>query len=139
VFQTSSSAYGKGTNVEVYKDSKYNIHVNRDLRALERRLPKGWKKPKWTPRKYRLTQLLTPTTLWRKWARKNDADSTVILSPMLPTYQHPILTYTTNHPLILILYQIYLPNIIYFSKDAVDLQCEPDQGSGGHGGTYNYE
>jgi len=72
VFQTSSSAYGKGTNVEVYKDSKYNIHENRDLRALERRLPKGWKKPKWTPRKYALTQLSTPMTLCPRWAERND-------------------------------------------------------------------
>lgn len=47
-FQTSSSAYGKGDNVELYKDPKNNIHENKDLRALERRLPKGWKKPKWT-------------------------------------------------------------------------------------------
>jgi hypothetical protein len=51
VFDTTSAAYGKGDNVEIYKDSKYNIHENHDLRSLERRLPKGWKKPKWTPRK----------------------------------------------------------------------------------------
>ena len=50
MFETSSASYGKGQNVELYKDSKYNIHENRELRALERRLPKGWKKPKWTPR-----------------------------------------------------------------------------------------
>ena len=36
--------------VEIFKDKKYNIHENHDLRALERRLPKGWKKAKWTPR-----------------------------------------------------------------------------------------
>lgn len=34
VYETSSSAYGKGQNVEVYKESKYNIHENTDLRAL---------------------------------------------------------------------------------------------------------
>ena len=50
LFQTSSSAYGCGNNVELYKDPKNNIRENRDLRALERRLPKGWKKQKWTPR-----------------------------------------------------------------------------------------
>ena len=41
---------GKGNNVELFKNVKYNIHENNDLRALERRLPKGWKKPKWTAR-----------------------------------------------------------------------------------------
>jgi hypothetical protein len=42
--------YGKGEHVEMFKDKKYNIHENEDLRCLEKRLPKGWKKPKWTAR-----------------------------------------------------------------------------------------
>ena len=50
MFETTSASYGKGPNVELFKDKKYNITENNDLRALERRLPKGWKKPKWTPR-----------------------------------------------------------------------------------------
>lgn len=33
----------------MFDNSKYNIHENKDLRALQRRLPKGWKKQKWTP------------------------------------------------------------------------------------------
>ena len=35
--------------MEMFNNSKYNIHENKELRALERRLPKNWKKGKWTP------------------------------------------------------------------------------------------
>lgn len=47
-FATTSEAYGQGTNVELFKNNKYSIKEGKDLRSLERRLPKGWKKPKWT-------------------------------------------------------------------------------------------
>jgi hypothetical protein len=80
VFQTSSSAYGNGHNVELYKDSKYNIHENKDLRALERRLPKGWKKAKWTPRTFSFTKPWTPSTLCPSWARRSERDSPSYLS-----------------------------------------------------------
>jgi hypothetical protein len=50
--------------VELFKDKKYNIAENTDLRALERRLPKGWKKPKWTPRTYSVMKLWTPSILF---------------------------------------------------------------------------
>ena len=99
VFQTSSSAYGKGTNVEVYKDSKYNIHENKDLRALERRLPKGWKKPKWTPRTYAFMQLLTHTTLLPRWGRRSEKADSVHYCYLLHT-----LTITSLHLLNKILF-----------------------------------
>ena len=49
IFGTTSESYGQGTNVQLFKNNKYSIKEGKDLRALERRLPKGWKKPKWTP------------------------------------------------------------------------------------------
>ena len=52
IYDKTSNSYGKGDNVELFKNGKYNIIINKDLRALERRLPKNWKKPKWTPRIY---------------------------------------------------------------------------------------
>lgn len=64
--------YGKGEHVEMFKDKKYNISENEDLRCLERRLPKGWKKPKWTARIFVFTQLLTPSIPLPTPARKSD-------------------------------------------------------------------
>ena len=49
IYTRTNENYGKGQKVEIFDNSKYNIHENKDLRALERRLPKGWKKQKWTP------------------------------------------------------------------------------------------
>ncbi len=34
----------------MFDNTKHNMIKNKDLRPLERRLPKGWKKQKWTPR-----------------------------------------------------------------------------------------
>jgi hypothetical protein len=59
--------------MEIFKDGKYNIHENNDLRALERRLPKGWKKPKWTPRTFKVIQPWTPSTPFPRWARRSEA------------------------------------------------------------------
>lgn len=33
----------------MFETKQNNIVQNKDLRAMERRLPKGWKKQKWTP------------------------------------------------------------------------------------------
>lgn len=49
VYSTTNRAYGKGEHVEAFTTKQYNIVENKDLRALERRLPKNWKKGKWTP------------------------------------------------------------------------------------------
>lgn len=49
IFATSSKTYGQGNDLELFKNNKNAIKEGKDLRALERRLPKNWKKPKWTP------------------------------------------------------------------------------------------
>ena len=72
LFQTTAQSYGAGNNVELYKDKAYNIHENRDLRALQRRLPKGWKKAKWTPRNFLLTKLLTLMIQSQSQAKRNE-------------------------------------------------------------------
>lgn len=50
IYSRTSDGYGTGENVEIFTSNKYNMHENKELRALERRLPKNWKKLKWTPR-----------------------------------------------------------------------------------------
>lgn len=74
VFEATSTTYGKGENVELFKDKKYNISENKDLRALERRLPKGWKKPKWTPRTYSVMKLWIHSILSPSQIRRNESD-----------------------------------------------------------------
>ena len=49
IYQTTSKDYGHGDKVEKFENKKYNIIENKELRAMERRLPKNWKKGKWTP------------------------------------------------------------------------------------------
>jgi hypothetical protein len=41
--------YGTGENIECFQGSQYDRRTAKDLRPLERRLPPGWKKQKWTP------------------------------------------------------------------------------------------
>ena len=49
IYETTNKNYGNGEKVEMFDNRGYNIVENKDLRALERRLPKNWKKGKWTP------------------------------------------------------------------------------------------
>ena len=49
IYQTTSKDYGFGNKVQMFQSSKNNIVQNKQLRAMERRLPKNWKKGKWTP------------------------------------------------------------------------------------------
>ena len=83
LFQTSAQSYGKGSNMELFKDNSHNIHENKDLRALERRLPKNWKKAKWTPRKFELNQRSTLMTPYRSWARRSEL---IVVRLTLPFY-----------------------------------------------------
>jgi len=49
IYDRSSNSYGRGDKVELFDTSKNNMQKNQDLRPLERKLPKGWKKEKWKP------------------------------------------------------------------------------------------
>ena len=49
IYTTTSNNYGSGQKVEMFDNSRYNLKENKDLRALDRKLPKDWKKAKWTP------------------------------------------------------------------------------------------
>lgn len=42
--------YGTGRTLETIKLAENNIHKQPDIKPLERKLPKGWTKKKWTPR-----------------------------------------------------------------------------------------
>ncbi|KAL4502300.1 hypothetical protein ABPG72_011887 [Tetrahymena utriculariae] len=46
--ETQNQLYGTGKTLETIKLVENNIQKNPDLRALERKLPKEWKKKKWT-------------------------------------------------------------------------------------------
>lgn len=56
--------------MEVFKNDKYHIHECHDLRALERRLPKNWKKTKWTPRTHIYNSADDPYDELKKMGKK---------------------------------------------------------------------
>merc|ERR1711964_864250 len=49
VYNRTSNAYGKGPKIEMFDDKTHNISQNKDLLSCSRKLPKEWKKKKWTP------------------------------------------------------------------------------------------
>ena len=48
IWNTTTSLYGSRSKVELYEDRSHNIHKNSDLMPNSRKLPKGYKKKKWT-------------------------------------------------------------------------------------------
>ena len=48
IWNKTSTDYGKAGDVELFKEI-HGIKRDRGLLALDRKLPKGWKKEKWKP------------------------------------------------------------------------------------------
>ena len=43
-----NQSYGVGYNLEKFSQSEYKIVQSKDLNSQDRKLPKDWKKAKWT-------------------------------------------------------------------------------------------